>query len=39
MNSEEEVLDFSAFLRQQPNGSATEVVIFTVSKLINVHCT
>ena len=31
MNSEEEVVEFSAFPRQQPNGSATEVVIFTVS--------
>ena len=39
MNSEEEVMEFSAFRREQPNGSATEVVIFAVSKLINVHCT
>ncbi|XP_074639737.1 uncharacterized protein LOC141897951 isoform X4 [Acropora palmata] len=29
MNSEEEVVEFSAFLRQQPNGSATEITEIT----------
>ena len=32
MKSEEEVVEFTVFLRQQPDGSLPEVVTFTVSK-------
>ena len=37
--SKEGVVGLRAFPRQQPHGSSSEVVIFTISKLSNVHCT